>query len=734
MGATHSNGTITQTGTDTDPTVFSGLTGVTITGTNEYKVILFDGTQLIIDGTLSLPKYYRLYFINTFRPSSADLQINGTLNVDYFTTTPTGTVYHTTPWVEFGRQSTNSVSKPCLKVSGSLNWRGGSILADPTIHFESGATILFNNSVIESTNDNMCRFNASNLTFEGSLTNIGKRTTINTPSITLDNYSPKAGGGLDHGKPNTDFTLNNFSPEANSKDIALRYNNGDSIFNASTGMSLKVLPFKESEDHQHNGGGCRLYRKVSTNIKDISNNPLQSVKTFLPSYNDGNRIDLKSNFGTGWDFTAVSNTTLTTAANGKSPTHNQILKVWYLLTTDSDDFKVIRFDKDSDDSGVFTASSYKYGYLIQSNDYNLNGSEDLELAISLLPDANITESNKATVNGYSEIDTPKKFYDRAASHLEDNLGTYTDFIVTRSGNQIDSGSYNVEIDANASSAFALSGSTITIKASAFNGNITTSGVVTLSNNAVVLGQITDSSGTRSTLQYNLSGLIANSRVQLYNITKDSEILNSVISGTSYSAQYTEGLEVSSGDEIRLRVTNLSGSTAYLPFESTAIATASGFSLKANQLLDLIYNSNGIDGSSVSTLTADFPNVQIDVDDSDGICDVREIYARYVHIIQSEEGIRQWFGGITAINAVNYQVNTQIADLTIQNIGANGVNLGVARIFRDDGAIILAEGNAPITQDNGEFIQFIQPQINSAMNANAKLETISKNSKLIPALL
>ena len=74
------------------------------------------------------------------------------------------------------------------------------------------------------------------------------------------------------------------------------------------------------------------------------------------------------------------------------------------------------------------------------------------------------------------------------------------------------------------------------------------------------------------------------------------------------------------------------------------------------------------------------------------------------------------------------------DLTIQNVGTNGVNLGVARIFRDDGAIILAQGTAPITQDNGEFVQFIQPQVDSAMNTNAKLDGVSKNTKLIPSLL
>jgi hypothetical protein len=365
---------------------------------------------------------------------------------------------------------------------------------------------------------------------------------------------------------------------------------------------------------------------------------------------------------------------------------------------------------------------------------SIDAEDTFNPAIVLLDDLVLTESNKAIVDTYTEIDTPQKFYDKAKAYLVDNYAGEASTLVARSGNEIDLGSYNLVIDSGASSVFAFDGTTITIKASTFIGNLTTSGLVTLANGAVVLGTITDANGSRATLQYSISGLIQHSRVQIYNVTTDAEIFNGSVNATTYSSQYTEGTEVTSGDEIRLRVTRQNGVTAYLPFTATAIATASGFSLKASQEADAVYNANAIDGSLVSTLTADFPNVQVDVDDADGLCDVREIYARYVNIITTKEGIRQWFSGITAINAVNYQVNTAVNDLTIQNVGTNGVNLGVARIFRDDGAIILAQGNAPITQDNGEFVQFIQPQLDSAMNTNAKLDGVSKNTNLIPALL
>ena len=161
MSFSYSSGIITQTGTDTDPLGMSGLTGVTITGTSEYRVIQLDGVKLVVNGTLSMPKYYRLYFINT---STVDFLINGTVNVDYFTTNSVGTIYHTTPWAEFGRQSTSSSGQECLQISGTgtLNWRGGSILGDPVIRLNPGATVLFNNSVVDTTNNNMLRIFTTN--------------------------------------------------------------------------------------------------------------------------------------------------------------------------------------------------------------------------------------------------------------------------------------------------------------------------------------------------------------------------------------------------------------------------------------------------------------------------------------------------------------------------------------------------------------------------------------------
>ena len=159
------------------------------------------------------------------------------------------------------------------------------------------------------------------------------------------------------------------------------------------------------------------------------------------------------------------------------------------------EIRLCRFTKSADATDVHDFLFYKYGKLISSTDVGLQQTGTKHTDWILVDDLLITETNKSTVDSYTEIDNPIKFYDRAASYLEDNLGTYLDFIVTRSGNLIDAGSYNVTIDATAASAFNVTGNLITIKASTYTGDMTTTGIIALANGAIFSGVRTDQNGT-----------------------------------------------------------------------------------------------------------------------------------------------------------------------------------------------------------------------------------------------
>ncbi len=289
-------------------------------------------------------------------------------------------------------------------------------------------------------------------------------------------------------------------------------------------------------------------------------------------------------------------------------------------------------------------------------------------------------------------------------------------------------------------AFDLDDWDLVVDGCVYTGNITTSETITTQNSGSIEGTATDKIGTTILLPWSVSNVEATATVQLYNMTKGAEVVNIVAGGTlgtkvSESGTYTTS-QIEAGDNIRLRITCQAGASAFLPYEAFSVASASGIAFIADQKADEVYNANGIDGSSVSTLTADYPNVQIDISDGDGVADSRELYAFAVYQSTTTTGIQQWFNAITAIDAMNYRINTDNADIKLQNTGNTPLVIKGARIYRDDGTSVLfaQSGDQPMVQDTGELVQYISPQIDTAMNNNTKLDGVSKNTKLIPALL
>ncbi len=128
------------------------------------------------------------------------------------------------------------------------------------------------------------------------------------------------------------------------------------------------------------------------------------------------------------------------------------------------------------------------------NNVSLRGLNRLELNFALIPDSNITEPSKAVADAYTELETSKKVYDRAKCYLIDNYEGQTEVIVSLIGETLNLGDYNLVVDDQATEAFAVSGETITIKASNFTSNVTSNRTVTSINGATISGSISDSNG------------------------------------------------------------------------------------------------------------------------------------------------------------------------------------------------------------------------------------------------
>lgn len=192
----------------------------------------------------------------------------------------------------------------------------------------------------------------------------------------------------------------------------------------------------------------------------------------------------------------------------------------------------------------------------------------------------------------------------------------------------------------------------------------------------------------------VSGIVAGSRIQIYNQTTNTEIANQVVSGTTFTYEYYNGTGISAGNVLRIRVALI----GYLPQELLAVATASGFSVLSSQQPDTVYNDNGIDGSTVTEFAADYPNVQVDISDPDGLTSVKRIYAWFRYTEASQDGIAQWFNGMSADDEANYQIDQSILNLRLDNVSATPVRVIDGRLYRLDGSTVIASTSNSIQMD------------------------------------
>jgi hypothetical protein len=238
----------------------------------------------------------------------------------------------------------------------------------------------------------------------------------------------------------------------------------------------------------------------------------------------------------------------------------------------------------------------------------------------------------------------------------------------------------------------------------------------------------------------ITNIVPNSRVQVYNLTKDNEVFNGIIGGTTYSISYGEGNEFENNDLIRARISFVDGLTAMRSFEAVAQAS-NGWSIFAQQEIDTVYNSIGIDGSTIGEFAADYPNVEVDVQDEDGVTSINRLYAWWVYNEYTAQGIREYFGGLIAEDNSNFKIVTERIDLKLDNVESYGVQFtGDLRLFRDDGqspVVSTTSGGGSIILYAGKVYNIVTLQSGLTPSESAQIGSLSAikiNTDLIPGIV
>ena len=207
----------------------------------------------------------------------------------------------------------------------------------------------------------------------------------------------------------------------------------------------------------------------------------------------------------------------------------------------------------------------------------------------------------------------------------------------------------------------------------------------------VVGPYTDSAGLHVTVT--AAAIVAGSRVQLYNVTDATELLNTTLgsTGLTYATTWT------ADKTIRLRADH----PDYLPLEATGILTASGLTFLATQAEDTVYVGNGIDGSTVTELSADGANAQIDISDPDGELSVQRLYAWMQHYQTTSAGIASpFFGAMAASDSANYVIDQDKADIHLDNVTTSPLMIVGGYLTRRDGSTVIAATSGSIQMDPG----------------------------------
>jgi len=199
----------------------------------------------------------------------------------------------------------------------------------------------------------------------------------------------------------------------------------------------------------------------------------------------------------------------------------------------------------------------------------------------------------------------------------------------------------------------------------------------------VTGPYTDSAGLHVDIR--ADNLLTGSRVQIYNVTDSTELLNAVTSGAGLVYPI---VAPGTAKTIRLRVAKV----GYLPIEAFGVLSGGSVSFLDSQVVDTVYVTNGIDGSAVSGLTPDYPNLQIDASIAGGSISVQDIYAWTRFANTAEDGIRLMHNSVQASDTANYTIDTSVVDARFDNNSATPLMISGGMIRRSDGTTVIGEGS------------------------------------------
>lgn len=166
---------------------------------------------------------------------------------------------------------------------------------------------------------------------------------------------------------------------------------------------------------------------------------------------------------------------------------------------------------------------------------------------------------------------------------------------------------------------------------------------------------------------NLNWILANTRLQVYDVTNDQELYNSVI---TTAGTFTRQFEFTNDFTARFRLMLMTSNNAYEFIEFTENITINWLTRTVDYSPDTVYNANEIDGTAVTSIVIDDWDMLVNIDT--GLISRQEIYAYETYRLYTEEGIRDEGRFIEAVDRANYI----LYDFKIKNVTSPSIPIAI----------------------------------------------------------
>ena len=502
------NGTGTQTGTDSNASGLLSITGSTsqVIGNVTYYFI---PTKLTIQGTFTFDASKERVVHTGNVANSIDINNGGTLtmlggkatssfgNNERVDTLPTA---FTTNKNGPGCCSSGSLT---IRNGGTLNCYGVRLDINACVDIENGSAGVIRNSVWFSHNaDGNTRIRwkgATNWNIDG----------LKTFGIQLDwltdqafaqfiNFLPSDRGipienaigtngverlwrQLPDSRGTNDASMNNWEAR---KDVVIQL--------SEAGTGAMIVP-DNCNGAGAGGHGGRIYHEFKPTAAAASGN--KNGKAFVRDVNHSKR---KATTSAGSIDHTADQFIIVPVTAGVGATTSILTGMWYRNNSVGDvngpdgnevldargknDVTAVVADDAARDLFDVYFKGLDYG-AVTLVDQQFNGLSETPVSFGLLVDTERDSDTEATINTYTQLETAQKAYNamKVWSIQDANLETPTSstFPLSKTGDTLNGGSFNLVFDGGAGSNFAFAAGTATIKAALFSSSITTTGNVSL---------------------------------------------------------------------------------------------------------------------------------------------------------------------------------------------------------------------------------------------------------------